>query len=646
MKRLFAAALATGLVIGAGFAWAGPKHAFRESDDAGANAVSPDDGHGPAAGHLPGRRQNMKLLSRVDLAGGSAEITDVDAHKGYAYLGTDYARCPENGGAGNGVFVVDVRKPKRPRQVAFIETQSRNGEGIHAFSVRTPAFEGDLLLISNESCGAERHGGITIVDVTNPRRPNVLASEVGDTDANDPNDPAPLLEPNDVHSVMGWSPGDKAYAVMTDNFEFGFLDIDIMDISDPRNPRLIAETGIGDEAFANAISPQLAYGENPNHHDMWVKKINGRWVMMASYWDAGWVLLDVDDPANPTVIDDFDYAAGDPLAPGFFPEGNAHQGTWSKNNKFFVGTDEDFAPFRVRNLEITSGPNAGRFDAVAVGGGASPTLLPDRRLNGPVVYGGYGCPSDAYPGAAPVPQRSDYDLDLARDDEAILVLQRGPVDDPSAPFDACFPGEKAAVAIEAGWDAVILVNRHFGDAESDFAYCGSGGFPEEPPIVTICTTHTAFHRMFNDEPAYDLPYVNADEPQIGDVGERVSATAEFDGWGYAHLLDGKTLEEIDVYAPAESHDPRYAFDFGPLTVHEVETDKRRNRNLAYFSWYAAGARVVKFGVNGFRERGVYIHPGGNDFWGVETIKRGRKRPLLLFSDRDFGLYVLKYTGRE
>ena len=282
MRRIFIAAVAVALVVNVGFASAGPENAARESDDAGANAVSPDDGHGPATGHLPPRRQNMKLLSRLDLARGPAEITDVDAHKGYAYLGTDYARCPDGGGEGNGVFVVDVRNPRRPRQVAFIETRARNGEGIHAFSVRTPAFSGDLLLISNESCGAEQHGGITIVDVTNPRRPNVLALEVGDTDANDPDDPTPLLEPNDVHSVMGWSPGNKAYAVMTDNFEFGFLDIDIMDISNPRNPRLIAETGIGDDAFADAISPQLAHGDNPNHHDMWVKKINGRWLMMAS----------------------------------------------------------------------------------------------------------------------------------------------------------------------------------------------------------------------------------------------------------------------------------------------------------------------------------------------------------------------------
>ena len=58
-----------------------------------------------------------------------------------------------------------------------------------------------------------------------------------------PEDPTPLEAPNDVHSVMGWSTNNKAYAIMTDNFEFGILDVDIMDLTNPRQPRLIAETG-------------------------------------------------------------------------------------------------------------------------------------------------------------------------------------------------------------------------------------------------------------------------------------------------------------------------------------------------------------------------------------------------------------------
>ena len=136
---------------------------------------------------------------------------------------------------------------------------------------------------------------------------------------------------------------------------------------------------------------------------MQVKKIDGEWMMLVSYWDVGWVLLNVDDPTNPTFVDDYDYPDPDPLTGFSPPEGNAHQAWWSKDNRFVLGTDEDFAPARIDTMAITDGPNAGEHPASAVPGGDSPDSLPDGRMNGPTVYGGYGC--DA---SAPVPPRSDY----------------------------------------------------------------------------------------------------------------------------------------------------------------------------------------------------------------------------------------------
>jgi hypothetical protein len=59
--------------------------------------------------------------------------------------------------------------------------------------------------------------------------------------------------------------------------------------------------------------------------------------------------------------------------------------------------------------------------------------------------------------------------------------------------------------------------------------------------------------------------------------------------------------------------------------------------------------------------GHYIAEGGNDFWGrsrcapasvcstTRIRDRGRhneKRPLLLMSDRDSGLWIFRYTGKE
>jgi hypothetical protein len=587
--------------------------------------------HGSSDNHLPPARRNVELVSRLRLTDTPGGIADVHYYKGFAYLAKWAPECP-NGG----VDVVDVRNPQNPRKVAFIPAGPHDyvGEGVHTIHIDNRFFTGDVLLVNHEACDAEGLNGISLWDVTNPREPWPLALHQGDFDIFGP----PVA--NSVHSVLGFKLGDKAYAVLVDNFEFE--DVDIMDISNPGRPELIAETGLDD--WPNATVEGL--GASNFHHDVWFKRIDGVPTLGVSYWDVGWVFLDVSDPANPAFLYDTDAPPSDLL--GFSPpEGNAHQGEWSQDSRFWFGTDEDFAPHRVESLEITTGPNVGSHEAVAVGGGASPAFLDDLALNGPTVYGGYGCPPDLYPGATPVPLRSDYDLDLAEGEEAILVLQRGPSGDPSAPHDACFPGEKAGEAIEAGWDAVLLVNRHFGSADGDGPpFCGSGAFPPEPPIVTVCTTHEAFHRIFNTEPAYDLPYDPAKEPDIGAEGEKVSATAEFDGWGYLNMYDFRTGEFLDYFAPGPTLNPDLAFDSGTLSVHEIATDQRRGRNLGYLAWYGVGLQVVKWSRQGIENMGVYRHAAGNDFWGVSLQKRGDRRPLIYMSDRDSGLWIFRYTGPE
>lgn len=411
---------------------------------------------------------------------------------------------------------------------------------------------------------------------------------------------------------------------------------------------LIAETGYSE--WTDAISPQLAFGDNPNHHDLWIKKVGSVWLAMISYWDAGWVLVDMDDPANPEVVNDSDYATADPEFPQFSPpEGNAHQGSWSSNNKFWVGTDEDFGAFRIDPFEITTGANAGTEFPAGEFGWTVPisTEYEDSQINGPTVYIGTACPAVADDPATPdvdesagtgtasqIPDAST--IEVAEGEERIAVALRG----------VCFFSEKIEQAQLKGYDAVIVANHHAGSGAGenpDAQLCGSQGHDFAPTVNAVCVGHRAFHMIFNQPPTYE----GADEPALGSEGEDVRAVAAFDGWGYAHLLDATTLEEIDTYAVAEAKDRSLVTAGGPvLSVHEVETDKRRGTNLAYFSWCGAGARVTKFGARGFRETGHFIDRGGNDFWGVETIKRGKRRPLLLFSDRDFGLYILKYTGPQ
>jgi hypothetical protein len=154
------------------------------------------------------------------------------------------------------------------------------------------------------------------------------------------------------------------------------------------------------------------------------------------------------------------------------------------------------------------------------------------------------------------------------------------------------------------------------------------------------------HQLFNDTPEY-TGGDTLDMPAKGTLGERIFAQGGvFDGWGYVHLLNAHSLEEIDAYAVPEGLDPAFQTGFGSLTVHEVQTDPRPNVNLGYISYYDAGFRVVKFGKHRIHEVGHFIDHGGNDFWGIEPIRLSGSHgaPLIPSSDRDFGLYIFRYTG--
>ena len=628
----------------------------------GAQASAHPAQHGSQDGHLAGTGEFgiIDFVSKLriqDAAKGS--ISDVGALRNYAYLGKfdDDSACdePENVADG-GVHIVDIHDPAQPREVGFIRAPQDTyvGEGIQAIPLSTAKFNGDILVFNNEGCGKNFKGGMSIYDVTNPRRPRKLATNEGDFTTGDVmNTPH---DANQIHSAFAWDAGNKAYVVLTDDDEDA--DVDIMDITNPSRPRLIGEFDLN--AY-NVDQPSLSLTDS-FLHDMVVKRIGGSWTMLLSYWDGGYVELNVDDPANPVFIRDSDFTNPDPELfeqTGLVrtPEGNGHQAEYTIDNRFIVATDEDFSPYRTTDLRRVTGPPAPvpeTYETAPMGGGPL-SVLPDKRLNGPVVYGGYGCPgvSAAIPPAdSVVPQSS-----LAAGEEQIVVLQRGPSGDPNAAEEACFPGEKADNATDAGYDAVILVNRHLGSAGLDEANCGFGAFPEDEVIPTLCTNHEALHDLLNRPEDYSLPYPQGDpgdkEPNIGDVGNKVDAEALFDGWGYVHLFD-PSLNELDTFAIPEAMQESKAVGFGDLSVHEVATDPT-NPALSYLSYYAGGLRALKIVENRTRcvaageddfpcllEVGGYLDANGNNFWGVEIwTDPSTGREYILGSDRDSGLWIFR-----
>ena len=432
----------------------------------------------------------MEVVSKLELTQPfgnvlPGQIADVAVHKNAAYLMSwSPADDPAQPCRRGGFFSVDISNPAAPVQKAFVPAlaETYHGEGAHAITVNTPAFAGDLLAVNNEPCGTNGVGGFDLYDVSNPAAPVTLIQGAGDKspDGSLVQDPAEIANSN--HSIFIWQDGPRAYAVTVDNTELA--DVDIFDITDPRAPEFIADLDLA------ALFPQIvansANGNTIFHHDMVVKRINGRMTMLNSYWDAGYVQLDMTDPAHPTYITDTDFPDVEPLvdlpAPGNAPEGNGHQAEFSHDNQFILTADEDFGTARAV-FDILDGPHAGKSPAGEFSFSLPISTLPDGRLNGPTVYGGYGCTAlDEIPSAA----TAFAGVTLAPGEEKILVVQRGPVDDPSHAFDACRFDEKMQNAIAKGYEGLLIGQRHQGDAASDGAFCGSG----DPREIRECASPT------------------------------------------------------------------------------------------------------------------------------------------------------------
>jgi hypothetical protein len=568
-----------------------------------------DKQHPGDSGHLPAVSENVTLIGKGPVSnkdGLTGRVADVAAHGDYAYL-TAF-REPTCNNAG--VHVMDIRDLSAPVELtrSFIPTSrgSYAGEGVQVIEIG----ERDVLIHNNETCDAQaakpgKVGGISLWDVSDPRRPSALVLHAGDKDGG--------VSANTVHSMYAWHNelDGRTYVALVDNEELA--DVDIMDITDPTTPVMVNDTLDLVGLFGvDQDSPSTL--RSIFSHDMTVYEVGARYVMAVGYWDGGYVLLDVTDPTpgKVSLVAESDYPSLDEqrLERGhrIAPEGNAHQVELSPDHEFMIGTDEDFNPYRV-TATIDSGPYRGD-SYTAASASDTPPVDAETTISGPTTYVGLAC-SAVPPGSG------------------TALVERG----------ACTFQTKLDNVKAAGYTAGVVFNSAAG-CDALVTMLAAGDIP------FLFTSRTA---------GYKLLGLDASDPchgttPAGATGQATTIRAEFDGWGYVRLFrtglsnprSPDRLKQVDTYAIAESQDPTYATDFGDLSVHEVAMDPAGG--VAYLSYYSGGLRVVSYDEeNGLQEIGAFIDAGGNNFWGVEIYQRDG-RTYVLASDRDYGLYV--FAGHQ
>ncbi len=220
--------------------------------------------------------------------------------------------------------------------------------------IETDFFDGDLAVVGNEFGGPPPFGGIQLWDVTDPLNPVELSR--------------PRIAP--VHNTFLFQRDDRAFVLLAIPFAEVFAglappfvpfgDFVIVEVTDPRNPVVIADWGAGkDGGFAFgalffAGDPSLPLGSDCTpppgttavcrgdfpaafNHDVWANEEGT--IAYLPYWDLGLILLDISDIENPTLI-------GRGIEPPTFgnDEGNLHAAVPARNDRLVVTGDEDFDP--------------------------------------------------------------------------------------------------------------------------------------------------------------------------------------------------------------------------------------------------------------------------------------------------------------
>ena len=310
-------------------------------------AAQPGD-TAPVAGN---RYWHTRLVGYHD-AGGGGFNSDIWVHGNYAYIGTwgafteDGRLCPETG-----VKIFDVSDPNNPAMVKVLPSHpgTRNND-IKVISVETEFFTGDLMVVSNEDCAPDGATGFDLWDVTDPTNPVRLAT----------------YTTGPTHNTYLFQRGERVYVLLAVEFSEVFDpegrgDFQIVDVTDPTNPTPVSDWGIGKDgglAFGSPFfagiedlppgadctpppgTPPLCRGNDfPGVflHDVWASE-DGNTALLA-YWDAGAILLDISDPANPTMIGRAEER------PAFGSnEGNAHAAVFGGEGNLLIIGDEDFTP--------------------------------------------------------------------------------------------------------------------------------------------------------------------------------------------------------------------------------------------------------------------------------------------------------------
>jgi len=302
---------------------------------------------------IPGQAFALQEVGAYDPAspGFNASAVGLD---GIAYLGSwgGAGQCPSLG-----VRVVDVRDPAAPRPLATAaQYTGTTAEHLAAVRMATAAFSGNVLMAGIQRCvaGGAGQSGLALWDVTDPANP----SELGFFPT--------TRGSRGVHEFTVRQRGDRWYAYLAvPNSEAtgGPGDLQIVDVTDPRQPVAVANWGARHDAgLAIGTGSQCSPVCRGAAAQVFLHSValspDGRTAYL-SYWDQGMIMLDVSEPTAPSWLGQF----SEPRS----AEGNTHSVALVHGGALALVADETSAPpwgrLRLVDVQDPSSPvQVGTFE--------------------------------------------------------------------------------------------------------------------------------------------------------------------------------------------------------------------------------------------------------------------------------------------
>jgi hypothetical protein len=301
----------------------------------------------PTSAEAQGSAHNMVAVGHDDL-GGRGYNADVWLHEQHAYVGSwgfsDWASgskerfCPNDG-----VAVVNTTDPARPRRVAtLVSPPATSAEDVVVFQARHGLLAGrDIAVVGIQVCGGDRTDtsivrGLQVFDVTDPARPAEIgflgtgccARGLHELEVQHRSD----LRRTFVYASVPASEYSEPGSPSGRRDRLGRGDFRLIDVTNPRLPFEVSNWGVHRNANG-PLGPGLGCDPDAEYGHSAEPSADGK-LAFVSYWDSGFVALDVTDPANPVMKGHTTYPAN--------ADGDAHSSNYDEERRLLFSADEDF----------------------------------------------------------------------------------------------------------------------------------------------------------------------------------------------------------------------------------------------------------------------------------------------------------------